>query len=473
MMKKVIFLTLLFFTLNNVTNNSLAQTDKDLFYDQVEENLVSVEALSLYPEDTRKAILQAALHPEIIVKLENVQAQFRDRFISIIENLSRDEQQDIYDLARYNGLIDKLAEGRRRKSEEELTEILKNYPEEIHQTARETARKHFQIFNRISELNETAEKTFSSILNNYSEETRQAYRHLINFPEILEILSDNMRFTVTVGDLYKREPQWVEQRLDSLNLEAARKNAQETEAWKKQLEENPELLDEFTHSAEQYAQDKGFAEEEYRQQQAVMDPVFFHPFYSYSFWFGTPWWHPYTYWYRWPVWYDWGFFYGPGGGMIITGVPSFYYTYWYFHHPRHHVYYPRLSTTFVNHYENHPRSSTGVSAGLSTWINDNRNILPQNLLADDGNRTQRFREFGMFETEYRERVERRPGRRVTREEFLQRNSRRFQNLAEPGIRAEDLPQRLRDRPEIIEGEARRGFDRLPNGERTAPGVRER
>ena len=51
--------------------NGIAQTDLSLLGDLAEENKKSVEALVLYPPETRLAILQATKSPEILVKMQN------------------------------------------------------------------------------------------------------------------------------------------------------------------------------------------------------------------------------------------------------------------------------------------------------------------------------------------------------------------------------------------------------------------
>ncbi|HET6244083.1 MAG: DUF3300 domain-containing protein [Bacteroidetes bacterium] len=435
-----------------IMNCKAQENGKQTFYKIIEEDKSSIDALSLYPEETRNAILEASLYPEIILKLENIQSQTREKFITLIENLPEEEQLKIYDITRYENLVKSLGDGG-RKSESEIVDILKNYPKEIHDEALEMGRKNHRIIKNINELYNTAHESYQNVLRNYPTQTQQAYNHLIQFPEVIEIMSNNMKMTVAVGDLYKREPDWVKTKLDSLNIEAARKNAEETAEWQKKLEENPELLEEYTNAAEEYAEDNGFDQNEYRQERTQVNEVIYHHYYSYPFWFGYPHWFPYSYWYRWPIWYDWGFFYGHGGAIVLTGLPSYYFTYWFFEKPSNHYYRPRVSSTFITHFKNNPRSSTGISDGVATWLKDNREVIPANLLADDGNHVERMREFGLFESEYVENAARRPG--LSREEFLANNPKRYPNLDPPGLRvpnniARELPELEARRPSPIE-----------------------
>ncbi len=458
---KIVFLFLIAFKIVN------AQDDKEIFYDIIEEDRISVEALALYPEETRNAILVASIQPEIMMRLENIQAQVRRKFINLIEERPQEEQREMYELSRYDGLLEQIASDRERKSEEEIHEILRDYPEDIHETAMKLGRRNHDLLYSANVLYQSANSSFENVIDPYDDEVKRAYRHLVQLPEVIEILADNMRLTVAVGDLYRREPQWVRARLDSLNLEAARTNAKEAEEWKQRLEDDPELAGEFQNSAENYAQERGYTEEEIRQEREVVTHVAYHHFYSYPYWFGSPHWYPVSFWHRWPLRYDWGFFYGPGNVMFLTGMPSFYFTYWHFAMPLNHFYYPHLSSTFVNHYRQHPRSTTGVSAGVSTWLSDNRQNVPRNFLADDGQQVQRMREYGRFESEYRERVAESPDRPVSREEFLQANNRQYQTLAEPGLR-EGEALRREGRPGQIEGEAARPRRGMGNGVQRDP-----
>jgi hypothetical protein len=466
-MKKLNLILVLLFVINAVH----AQDDKNIFYEIIEEDRVSVEALALYPEETRNAILIASLHPEIIMRLENIQGQVRQKFLQLIETRPQEEQRDIYELSRYDGLLEQIASDKKRKPEQRIREILKDYPQEIHETTLRLSSRNHDLLYAVNVLNQSANSSFENILTNYNEEVRRSYRHLIQLPEVIEILADNMRLTVAVGDLYRREPEWVRSRLDSLNLEAARANAREAEEWKQRLEDDSELLEDFQNSAENYARERGYSEEEIRQERQIISHVTYHHFYSYPYWFGFPYWYPTSFWHRWPLRYDWGFFYGPGNVMFLTGMPSFYFTYWHFAVPLNHYYYPHLSSVFVQHFRQHPRSTTGVSAGVSTWLSDNRENVPRNLLAEDGQQVQRMREYGLFESEYRERLAERPEQPVSREAFLQANNRRFESLAEPGLR--DMEVRRGDvRPERaprgIEGEAVRPGTRFDDGMQRDP-----
>jgi predicted transcriptional regulator len=449
LMKNLFYLITIHLIFILFTGNIYAQTENDtrLFNELIEQDQRGIDALVLYPENIREAILEASASPEVLVKLEDIQNRTRQEFIVLIEELPRDEQMEIYEISRYNGLLRQLTENRRQLNEEDLNNILNDYPEEIRETARKHQKNNFQLLNRINRLEKTSELAFEEIINKYPAKTQNAYRELIRLPEIMDIMSDNMRMTVFVGTTYENNPQWIKNKLDSLQLEASKRNAEELESWKNQLENNPEALAQLQETAENYAQEKGFSEEEYRSTPDQTQIIHYHHYYSYPFWFGYPWWYPYAYWYRYPWWYDWGFYYGPGNIIMLTGMPSFYFTYWYFHYPRHHYHYPHLSDAMANHYTQHARTSySGLTAGVGTWVENNRDAIPKNLFDDDVARVQRFREYGQFEAEYNVRQQR-TRREITRENYLEANKRNFPNLSPPDREAIDR-RPSRGRPDI-------------------------
>ena len=82
-------------------------------------------------------------------------------------------------------------------------------------------------------------------MSRYSVATQQATNELVKMPEVLSILVDNIDQTILVGDIYKNDPAWVEEKATSLNLEVARRQAEELEDYKKQLEKDPEAYQEM------------------------------------------------------------------------------------------------------------------------------------------------------------------------------------------------------------------------------------
>ena len=86
-----------------------AQSDKELLAQLVAEDQDAINALVLYPEDTRLSILEATQHPEALIKLESIQSQTKTAFQELMGNYSRSTQEMIWDLTRYPDLVHRLA----------------------------------------------------------------------------------------------------------------------------------------------------------------------------------------------------------------------------------------------------------------------------------------------------------------------------------------------------------------------------
>ena len=89
-------------------NSITAQTDVALLGDLAAENKASVEALVLYPSETRLAILETTKHPEILIKMQNMREKTSAAFRTLIEDFPRSTQEVFYDVNRYPGLTESL-----------------------------------------------------------------------------------------------------------------------------------------------------------------------------------------------------------------------------------------------------------------------------------------------------------------------------------------------------------------------------
>ena len=103
----------------------IAQDDRALLKKVVQENQEAVDAIAMYPTETRRIIFEATEYPEVISKLNAMQKNSQDAFANLVSPLSKEEQEKIWDLTRYDGLISDLAADR-KKSEDEINNILVN-----------------------------------------------------------------------------------------------------------------------------------------------------------------------------------------------------------------------------------------------------------------------------------------------------------------------------------------------------------
>ncbi len=413
--------------------HSFAQSDKELLEDLIAEEQDAVNALVLYPSETRLAIFNSTLHPEALIKMESIQSRTSTAFQEMMQSHPQSSQEIIWDLTRYPGLIHQLALYR-TKQKTSLQNILSAYPEVIHRRAKEAVDNHDLPLVAVDQLNHAAESAFNNVLDEYPPEIQQSLQELIELPEVLSLLTEHIRLTILVGHVYQQDPQWVIQKADSAHLEVARQNAEELSDWKASLENNPEALEELNASMEayqdEYNYDDDYYDYEYYDDDSYDEVIIRHHYYSYHYpyWFGYPSWYAYPRWRHYPSWYDWGFYYYPNRPIIIIGLPSFHFNHWFFHHPHHHYHYPHLSAHYVSHYNGHRRSGSSVTTTVGNWRHRNNDVISDKWMKDDGKLANRFKEYGEFETSREKHNKVSPQKSVSKKEYLNRNQSKYPGL---------------------------------------------
>jgi hypothetical protein len=408
---------------------SAQDNDRALLRKVVKENQDAVYAIAMYPTETRKIIFQACEYPEVIAKLNAMQTNSQDAFVKLIADFSKDEQEKIWNLTRYDGLIADIA-ANPQMPDDDFNNILVNYPEEIHQTAIDEKNNHADLIIRIDKMNQDYNSAFELLMNDYPPEVADVFRQMIKMPDVLDILFDHMQYTVVVGDYYKKNPERVIHKTDSINLALTQKNTQQADDWEQTINDDPEVKEEYTQAAKDYAEDIGYQPQDYTAPM-TQDITYYHSD-PYNWWFGYPTWYPYNYWNPYPYWYDWGFYFGSNGQVVFFGLPSAYFMNWFFYYPDHCLRYAELSSHYYNYYDRHrdAMNYNSISRSVNDWRNRNRDIITPDWDNDKINRTQRFREYGKMETERKEYNAKNPKKQVDRAEYIQKERKKYPVLSE-------------------------------------------
>ncbi|HXC07192.1 MAG TPA: hypothetical protein VNZ86_20670, partial [Bacteroidia bacterium] len=328
-MKKSIVTTSIASVLLLTASGLLAQDNDQVMMKQIEhDNQATIDAISLYPTDTRRDILEAARYPEIVVRLNAMQKQSSGQFSELVAPLGKQDQEEIWNLTRYPSLVSELAYDH-PKSNDELGNILQRYPEEIHNAALDQAYRNYALLVQIDQSNAAYQTNLDRLLMAYPRVTANAYRNLVKQPEVLSILYDNMQTTVVLGDIYKNDPQYVLFETDSLYQALTIQNQQAAQDWQTEMQQDPDAQREYQQAAADYAQESGYAPDDYNT--AIPAVVTTYPVYPYNWWFGYPTWYTSPCWDPYPYWYDWGFYYGPGHVAVYFGMPSYHFMNWYFY----------------------------------------------------------------------------------------------------------------------------------------------
>lgn len=446
-MKQVIFNRLIVFMLAIIPIISVAQINNSLSGQLSSEDSSAVYALVLYPDSVRLSIFEACKYPELIVRINNLQQKTSNEFSALLQYYTKEEQEAIWDLTRYPELLNRITAGG-EKTRSELKVIAENYPAEIQDNIVQFGGSEFQLLSQIHNLENTSAQQFDQIVKSYPAQVQHAYVELLGYPEIMSLLNDHLNMAVLVGDMYKKDPAALIHTADSMSLVAARQYSENIEAWKKALQDNPQAKEDLKASAEEYAKDNGYDEDEYSTAPSEYY-IEHYVCYSYSYWFGYPYWYPYHYWYPYPWWYDWGFYYDIYGNMIIIGPPSWYFTYWYFYYPHHYYYHPYLADVYVGYYYGYyygPRTYVDENTNIvHNWVNDRKDFLPDNFITDPGKRVDVIRQTGIMETEYRNYQAEHPASTDSRDEYMRDHKSDFPDLQVP----EKQDQRDQDKYPVI------------------------
>ena len=100
---------------------------------------------------------------------------------------------------------------------------------------------------------------------------------MIQYPEILDLLTQNIELTLLGGDLYKKAPDLVIQHADSLNLVISRQNAIELENWKSALENDPKAMEDLKLATQEFADEYDYEEEDITagKEKEVIDDLYY------------------------------------------------------------------------------------------------------------------------------------------------------------------------------------------------------
>ena len=330
------------------TINSNAQSDnKGRLMQMVQDDPATIEAIAGADIQIQRHTLQISKTPEVFDKMAELQKRSQQQFRNIIQDYDRTEQEAFYDLARYPNLISELVRDR-KPSTAETNRIASSYPDDIRETAVKYSRNNFDVLVRIDRLNNSIDRSFQEYLEPYSTRTRESVNVLLSHPEIVSALVEDMSFTALLGEVYSEDPEWVINRLSRISVELAQQNREDLEAYKNQIQNDPEAYNELLEASDRYARETN----NNRRYGVNSDPIVeVRVINSYPYWFGYPYWYSSPIWRPYPTYYHTGFYRNKFGNVTFTGLPSFHFIHWQTHY--HPSLFPHLSYNYYNYYHNY------------------------------------------------------------------------------------------------------------------------
>lgn len=354
-MKKIPFSLLLIISINVFSQNDVATLQKIISKDSS-----SIPFLCSYPDSFRSAVLIASTYPQGLIRLEEIQKASSQAFQQAISKHKEDRQKQLWEIIRYPELTTLLI-ANKDKSESELKVLLKDYPQDVTKYALYFTKKDINILLTIDNLTKQFDASFKKTIKEFPKDIQESYSLLVTRPELLSALTGDIKTTIILGDIYKRNPVLVKQVTDSLNVVIAKENMEEYEAWKKGIDSNPEVQKDLKKLADKYQKEEDMNDDVYTKNNYEINVYHIQP---YPYWAGYPHWYVRPYWYPFPWWYHSGYYYHPGGRIIIRGMPTYQFGWWYYDHRYYPKRYPKANKYFQQHYEGHRNSKYDFNRSL-------------------------------------------------------------------------------------------------------------
>ncbi|MBS1486712.1 MAG: hypothetical protein JST43_03920 [Bacteroidetes bacterium] len=355
-----------------------------------------VTSIAPYPQDVRSAILNVAQYSGKLIKIERIQSRTSQSFQDMLSPYPREEQEKFYELARYPELVHQLVDGP-PKTSEQVKPLLSSYPQEVSTAVNAIFPMKLADLTAMDKTYQASQKSLDNILGDLPQNVQADFRKVIAMPEVMNLLTEHIDLTVSLGEAYKNDPAGTTRKLDSLSTSINAQNQKDLDDYKKQVANDPQMQEEMKKSAEDFADtqaadgqtsasqnNSGTATANQSGQPAVVNNYYYGNNYNpnpYAYWYGYPYWYNYPAWYPYPLYYHTGFYIGAGGAVVVVGLPSRAYSGWFFNYgyQRYPHYYNFCNTyysnrqVFVNRVNVYNGFTSRVNNHFST-INVNRDV---------------------------------------------------------------------------------------------------
>ena len=422
-------------------------------------------ALAGYPEDIRRAVLDATQYADLISEMAAIQDESSAAFRDLIEAQPQDVQTMVWRVVRYPDLVDTLLTGSEPDGDG-------SYPDSALEAGQTLVAEHGDLIDQVHTIRVEAEQALGQSLRGQPLEVEATLRTLLDYPEIIAGMAENLETVEEAGALWSENSEQVWQALELAIAEIEGGEALALERWQEQIASNPDAAEEMVEAADAYVSELSAVDPTYEALNA--DPAFFEdPSYAedpYPYWYGTPQQqtdYAAASWYPTPYYQDTGYSYTDTGELLITGLLSVAFAAWlfdeldddddYYWWGR----YPHFSEElFINVEDNIIIIGNG-SDFIGEWRERREPYLPDDWFADDGRLADRLDELGEFEREFHREERRRDGDDFDRADFLSERGSDFPRLEEGVARDGSLRDRFGDGAPLAAGDG--AGERDPSG----------
>ncbi|MGZ4116703.1 MAG: hypothetical protein ACXVPY_04455 [Bacteroidia bacterium] len=356
-----------------------SQNDAAALHALVLNDSSSAQSLFSYPDSIRNEILIASTYPQGFAKLGDIQKNTSTSFKNLVSKYNHTRQKQFWGITQYPELAPLLIKNKDKKKED-LEELLKDYPKEIKNASIYFVKHNYDALVQMKNIRDEFELKYADVIKDFPPDVKNSYNILLNYPELVSTLSEDLKTTRTIGELYKRNPAMVKHVADSVHQQIAKDNNAEYEDWKTGIKNDPNVQKDLKQLSKKYEKDTrdGVYEDDVyatsadkkKKKTEVQTAPPVQQVQPYPYWAGYPYWYDYPYWYPYPWWYNMGFYWG-NESLFFYGMPNYYFGSWYYNHPLYYNRYRSARNYFYNHYQGHRESNGGFNRSVRQW--DGRN----------------------------------------------------------------------------------------------------
>jgi hypothetical protein len=350
----VIFLTQVFSSFAQSYQDSLKKEDDDI-----------ISSIAPYPADVRNAILNVSQYTQKLVKVERIQARSSQSFQDLVADYPREEQEKFYELSRYPDLVHQLATSS-YTTFDQVKPMLDHYPKELAATVSALFPSHLKEIKSMDKTYQASQEAFEKINESLPSDVQTDFKKIVGMPDVMSLLTEHINLVVSLGEAYKNDPEGTRKKLDEVNSQVAAQDQKDLDEYKQKVATDPQMQEEMKKSSQEFADSySANNDSSYNNNQQIQNqnqqPTVINNYYGspagygygspYPYWFGYPYWYSYPMWYPRPLYYYTGFYLGTGGNVVVIGMPSRFYSNWFFNYGyrRYPRYYGFCNTYYNTH----------------------------------------------------------------------------------------------------------------------------
>jgi hypothetical protein len=378
------------------------EEDKTMLNSLAKEDSTGVYMLAGYPENLRISVFEASSMPQEIVKLKDIQRQSAGHFRLLLTKYPGGEQLKIWNLTRYEGLIDTLTSNQLILPGPADT-VIKGFPKEIYKDAIYYKQNHFDLLLSMNKVKKEFLQSFEALIKQYPPQSQKAFRQLLSHPDLIDLLYNHMLLTVRLGNFSRANPEIQKEWFDTLSRELNRQQAKADSEWNQKTGNDPLAQKEILVEAKEYISANGYLSMNfYIDDSAGKEGNAGIP---YPYWCGYPDWVEPAGWFSFAYLQKCGF-YLQQDKIFWRSPPTAAFLKWHFKNEKHLYQFPSFTSLCIEYYCSlWLQSRTEGDELVQQWVTNHSKYFAPDFSSNGKERSARLKDYGRFMTDFNKQVE--------------------------------------------------------------------